>query len=179
MSPVLICTDYMLVIDTDCLSDMFYKKLCAYCTGYVDEKEEDQSFSDLFYMELGIEDDNWSKGHLAEDKNPFKDFINQRLDEDQIYSPCCVLLNKRYGYNAYGEYALLTEENCGDYKVPAPMSVGIFFDDKPTKEHLEIIKSRCVKFFKDVWPKINPEEQVNFEGLRLICHTKYGQEIEI
>jgi len=80
--PILISTEYILVIDTDGFSDAFAKKLCAYCTGFVDETESDLEFSDLYFLEEGIEDDESPRGKVADEKNPFYGFVGQRLDED-------------------------------------------------------------------------------------------------
>lgn len=173
--PVLISKEYTLVIDTDSLSTAFVKKLCAYCTGFVDETESDLEFADLYYLDENIEDDESSKGKLAEEKNLFFEFVSQRLDEDQIFSPCCIWLNKRYGYNNDCESAVLTEDNFSEYSFPAPFSVGIFFDEMPTAEHILKIKERSLKFFNDVWPKLSTTK-ITIEGYRLITHTKYGEE---
>jgi len=176
--PVLISTEYTLVVDTDSFSDDFAKKLCAYCTGFVDETHSDLEFSDLYYLDENIEDDESPRGQVAEEKNPFYGYVSQRLDEDQIYSPCCIWLNKRYGYNDNGEYALLTEKNYDEYNFPAPLSVGIFFDVAPEPEHISKIKERSVAFFEKVWPKLNDgAKKVTVEGFRLVVHTKYGEEL--
>jgi len=88
-------------------------------------------------------------------------------------------LNKAYGYNANGEYALLTEKNFDEYNFPAPLSVGIFFDAAPESEHILKIKERSVKFFETVWPKIKDGIKVGVKDFRLVIHTKYGEEKEI
>ena len=174
-NPILISTEYTLVVDTDMYSECFAKKLCAYCTGFVDETESDLDFADLFYLDEGIEDDKSSMGKVAEEKNLFYSIISQRFDEDQNYSPCCIWLNKRYGYNASGNYALLTEENYDEYNFPAPLSVGIFFEFEPDSYHISKIKERAVKFFDDVWLKFSGKK-VTIEGFRLIVHNKYAEE---
>jgi hypothetical protein len=180
METVLISTEYVLVIDTDKLSYDFYKPLCAYCTGTVDEDDEGLECSDLYYLEMGIEDDESPKGSVADEKNPFYGFVGQRKDEDDAYSPCSVWLNKRYGYSATGEYALLTEQNYDEFNFPAPMSVGIFFDVEPKPEHIQTIKSRAADFFKKIWPKLQDgSAPVTIEGFRLIKHTKYGEETDL
>jgi hypothetical protein len=173
--PILLSEEYTVVIDTNSLSKEFANALCAYCTGVVDERDEARQYSDLFYMERSIEDDDSPRGKVAEEKSPFYDFVGQRFVESENYSPCCVWLNKRYGCNEDYEFSLLTEENYEEYSFPAPLSVGIFFDIKPNLEHLEIIKERAFLFFDKVWKK----NKVEVEGFRLICHTKYGQEIGI
>jgi hypothetical protein len=176
---VLLSTEYIFVIDTDSYSDHFAKKLCAYCTGFHDEKNNGREMSDVFYIEENIKDDDSPKGKVAEEKNIFQGFVSNRLDEDQIFSPCCVWLNRRYGYNAEGKYALLTRNNYQEYNFPAPLSVGIFFDQHPQREHIAKIKQRAFKFFREVWKKNNPKSPlVKVEGFRLIRHTKYGLETE-
>lgn len=180
MEPILISTEYTLVIDTDKLAYDFAKPLCAYCTGIVDESDEGLGCSDLYYLEEGIEDDPSPKGRVADEKNSFYGFVGQRKDEDDCLSPCAVWLNKRYGYNASGEYALLTEKNYDNFNFPAPLSVGIFFDIEPKPEHIQTIKRRAADFFKKIWPKLQDgSEPVTVEGFRMITHTKYGHETDL
>jgi hypothetical protein len=178
--PVLLSTEYTLVIDTNSFSYAFAKKLCAYCTGFTDEEDEGREFADLFYLDEQIEDDESPKGKVADEKNPFYGYVNQRLDENQVYSPCCVWLNKHYGYNASGEYAKLTAKNFNEFNFPAPLSVGIFFDVEPQPEHVKIVKDRVLMFFEKIWPKVKDgSEQVLVEGFRLITHTKFGIETDL
>lgn len=178
MSQILISEEYSVIIDTNSESFSFAKKLCAYCTGFTSEDEADQKFSDLFYMEMGIEDDDSPKGKTCTQKNPFYDCIADRKDDNDVFSPCSVWLNRLYGCNETGQYDKLTEENYDEYDLPAPFSVGIFFDTEPTEDQLKIIKERAVKFFVDVWLKLS-NVQVAVEGFRLVKHRKYGEEKEI
>jgi len=180
MEPILISTEYILVIDTDKLAYDFYKPLCAYCTGVVDEDDVGQECADLYYLETGIEDDDSPRGSVADEKNPFYGFVGQRKDEDDAYSPCSVWLNKRYGYSATGEYALLTERNCEEFNFPAPLSIGIFFDVEPQPEHVQTIKTRAADFFKKIWPKLEDgSAPVTIEGFRMITHEKYATEHDL
>ena len=176
-NPVLISTEYTVIVDTDSVSYDFAKPLCAYCTGVVDEEDEGRELSDLYYAEQGIEDDESPRGRVADEKNPFYGFVAQRLDQDTVYSPCSVWLNKNYGCNASGKFARLTEKNYDEYNFPAPLSVGIFFDVEPKPEHIQTIKERATKFFDKVWPKLKDgSSPVKVEGFRIIVHTKYGEE---
>ena len=174
---ILLYSEYDLIIDTNSESFSFYKQLCAYCTGFTNENEHALDYSNEFYLDMVIKDDESLKGKMAEEKNPFYGSIRYEIDND-IESPCAVMLNKRYGANEDNEYALLTEENCETYFDVAPLSVAILFDLEPTKEQIQIIKDRAVKFFTDVWPKLI-KEKVEVEGFRLITRTHYGQEREI
>lgn len=190
MDPILISEEYILVIDTNADSTEFSQHLCAYCTGLMgevgDEVDEDcfeQKMSDMFYMEMGIDDDESSKGKIALQKNPFYEVIEDRKDEDGNYFPYCVWLSRTYGSNENGQYAKLDESNYGEFDLPAPFSTGIFFGVEPTDELIKIIKERAVKFFKDQWgpllEKIGAKNEVNVEGFRLISHKKYGEEREL
>lgn len=179
MNPVLISKEYILVIDTNSFSDSFAKDLCAYCTGFADEKENGINYANLFYRDQFIEDDESPKGKVAEEKNIFYGIMGNKLDEDGIYSPCSIWLNDKYGYNADGECALLNEENYDEFNFPAPLSVGLFFDDIPDENQIQLIKSRAFKFFEEVYPKINQDKQVKVEGFRLITHTKYGEVVNL
>ena len=171
IEPVLLYAEYDLIIDTNCESFPFYKELCAYCTGFINENDDAQPYSDMFYLEMRIEDDESPKGKVCDEKNPFYGSIRFEIDND-IESPCAVMLNKQYGANEDNEYALLTEENCEEYFDVAPLSIAILFDLEPTKEQIQIVKDRATKFFNEVWPK----NKVELEGFRLITRTHYGQE---
>ena len=101
--PILISEEYSVVIDTNSLADNFVAELCAYCTGFTSEdRHRDQKFSDLFYLENGIEDDASPKGKVAHQKGPFYGFVGDRLDADENYSPCSIWLSRNYGCNASG-----------------------------------------------------------------------------
>lgn len=177
--PILLYAEYDLIIDTNCESFHFYKELCAYCTGITNEDEHALDYSNQFYFEMVIKDDESLKGKIAEEKNPFYGAIRFEIDNN-IESPCAVMLNKRYGANEDGKYAILTEENCEEYFDIAPLSVAILFDLEPTQEQIQIIKDRAVKFFTEVWPNLpTPKEKVEVEGFRLITRTHYGQEMDL
>jgi hypothetical protein len=175
--PVFLGKDYILVIDTNRASYDFAKRLCAYCTGFEHEDSKNYEMSRIFYEEMRLKDDSTPKGLTAAEKNPFYNFVIDRRDEEDFYSPCSVMLNKRYGCDQIGRYAVLTEDNCGQYSYPAPLSVGIFFAEEPTPEHIRIIKERAQRFFELVWPEQDPsKETVVVEGLRLIVTTKHAEE---
>jgi hypothetical protein len=178
MTPTLISEEYSLVIDTNGEAYDFAPKLCAYCTGLTAEDEVDRQYSDLFYMEMGIDDDDSPHGKVADEKNPFAESAIDRRDENDVFSPCSVWLSREYGSNEAGEYAKLTTENYSEFDLPAPFSVGIFFDVEPTKELVQIVRERATKFFAEVWPKIS-KQTVKVMGLRLISHKKYAEEKEL
>ena len=174
---MLISKEYTLVIDTNSYAHKFYKELCAYCTGMIDETNEAKDYSDMFFEDFDLDDDN---NHVAEEKSIFYDLISSKIDDVGIYSPCCVWLNKRYGINPEGEYTLLSSDNYEEYNFPAPLSVGIFFDVEPTEQSVLIIKQRAEKFFKEIWSNKFPgNKPVSIEGYRLITHTKHGEETEL
>lgn len=178
MSQMLIDEEFIVVIDTDSESLDFAHKLCAYCTGFNREDDADRQFSDMFYMETGIEDDDSPKGKTCDQKNIFYESIIDHKEED-VYSPCCVWLSRNYGCHIQtNEYAKITKENYVDYDMPAPFSVGIFFGVEPTAEQIKIIKERSVNFFTNVWQKLSGKK-ITVEGFRLIIHRKFGEEKEI
>lgn len=170
--PVLLYKEFILVIDTNAHAHEFYRELVAYCTGFVHESLVTSPYSECFYEEMNLSDED-SKDLLAEDKNPFLNYIVDREDELGELSPCCVLLNKNYAINDEGDAKPIDEANYQEYGYPAPFSVGIFFDKYPEPSQIEIIKSRASKFFEKVWNK----KQVKMETFRVIVHSKYGEEI--
>jgi len=164
--PILLAKEYIIVIDTDTPSFDFARPLCAYSTGYEHEANKLQDMSELFYEETKLEG-----------KNPFDGFIEDRLDDENFYSPCSVMLNKNYGCDGSGNYAILDQSNFANFNYPAPLSVGIFFANEPNSDQLSMIKTRTQKFFEKVWPeKSGSNQKVKFEGMRLIIQTKYGEE---
>ena len=176
IDPVLLYSEYDLIVDTNQASWGFYNELCAYCTGFTDSEENGKEYSDVFYLETGIEDDESPRGKVADEKNPFFDCL--RFGEHEGFeTPFSVMLNKRYGANEHREYAIVTEENCEEFSEVAPLSVAILFDLEPTQKQIQIIKERATKFFNEVWPKLNlTKDKVELEGFRLITRTHYGQE---
>lgn len=178
MNPILISEEYSFIIDTNAESYDFAKKLCAYCTGFLSEDESNQKFSDIFYTEMSLEDDDSPRGRVSDEKNPFFNCIIDRRDSSDVFSPCSVWLSRDYGSNEEGEYSKITADNYSDYELPAPFSVGIFFDVEPTAEQIGIIKDRAVKFFSEMWLEIS-KETVKVEGFRLISHKKYGEEKDL
>ena len=172
--PVLLYKEFIFVIDTNSHKHDFCKELVAYCTGFVHEGSVTSKYSEAFYDEMNLCDET-SKGLFAEDKNPFSGYIVDREDDCGELSPCCVLLNKNYAINDEGDAKQLEEANYDEYCYPAPFSVGIFFDKYPEQSQIEILKSRAIKFFKEVW--IWPHGSVGIEGFRIIVHSKYGEEI--
>ena len=179
MENKLLYAEFDLIIDTN-HDASFYRELCAYCTGITNENDDAQKYADLFYLDLGLEDDESLRGKSAEEKSPFFNYLRhvEIMEDDYVMSPSSMMLNKRYGANEDGEYAVLTEENCEEYSGVAPLSVCIFFDLEPTAKQIQTIKDRTQKFFTDIWPKLS-EDKVEVEGFRLITRTHYGQEIEL
>lgn len=170
--PVHLSTEYILVIDTDSPAFGFAKDLCAYCTGYESEDSKSLAMANQYFLDLGLEDPKSDYGRILFEKSIFYDAIADKRDDEDKYSPCTVMLNKRYGCDDAGNYQLLDEKNFDQFSQPAPLSVGIFFYIEPTKEQVALIRQRAMQFFKNVWQ----EKKVVVEGLRLIVQTKYGEE---
>lgn len=160
MEPMLLQQEYILVIDTNKESFYFYRELCAYCTGFTHESVTDTTLSDLFNEEV-------------EDNRIFSEYIVDRVDDEGFLSPSCVWLNKRYGCNESGAFALLDEKNFDEFSFPAPLSVGIFFQKAPQESQIQLIKTRVHDFFAKIWKE---KEDVAVECFRLITHSKYGEE---
>jgi hypothetical protein len=172
--PILISEKYMFVIDTDSYVEEFGSQLCSYCTGFDDECS-DSGYAHMFYMEMGLEDD---EDELSIDKNPFKGSIEEENGEDGS-SAWNYWFNRNWGIDDQGNFGRITPENYGNYTYPAPFSLVIFFESEPTDEQIQIIKGRATKFFSEIWPKSKENEdqkKVEIEGFRLIKHTKYGEE---
>jgi hypothetical protein len=181
MNEVLVSEDYILVIDLDRYAGPIADPLCAYCTGFAGEEASYHSseMCELYYSDLGIEDDDGPYGDLADDKNPLRDLVVDQQDETGHWQPCAVWPSRVYGMNAEGKAAKLNDQNYEDYNFPAGYSVGIFLYSKPTDEQFATIKQRATAFFNDIWPKLKDGEKVNIEGYRLIRHRKTAEEVRL
>jgi hypothetical protein len=179
MSELLISEEFILVIDCDRYAGPFADPLCAYVTGFVGEEAAHHSMemSELYYADLGIEDDDGPHGEMADDKNPLRDLVIDQQDENGNWQPCSIWPSRTYGMNAEGKSAKLNDKNYDDYNFPAGYSVGIFLFAKPTDEQFAVIKQRTEKFFADMWPVLKEGEKVNIEGYRLIRHRKTAEEV--
>lgn len=178
---VLVDENYMLVVETNQFAGHFAEELCAYCTGYVDEEQTGREFADLFYLEMGISDDETPKGRLADEKNPFHGYVGDRQMEDGTWTPVALWASRKYGSNASGKYAILGEGNYEEYGFPALFGACIYFDNEPEPEQVALVKERAAKFFNEVYPKteLNGPKDVRVEGFRLIRHEKYAVEMSI
>jgi len=170
---VLIYEKYILIIDTNKdMTDMF-DRFCAFCTGFMDERERSSArkHAESFSLDMNILDN----GEIIYEKNPFYGFI---IDEEinvfgtSFYSPCSVWPSKMYGKSSSGDYSVIDESNFSEYNSPAPFSVGIFFENKPQSYQVELIKQRSNDFFGMI-------ENGKVEGFRLIVHKKYGEEVAL
>jgi hypothetical protein len=169
---ILLQQEYVVVIDTNKPSFDFATQLCAYCTGHDDENSKDHTMVDKFYDQVMPHFSDNLKDRIRD--NPFCGFLTDKMDQYGFYSPCTVWLNKNYGCNDEGEYDILTENNFDNFSLPAPLSVGFFFENEPNSELLALLKNRINKFFAEEW-----KSPVRFEGMRLITKTLYGSEREI
>lgn len=182
--PLLVSEEFILVVDTNAFAGNFAEELCAYVTGFYGEdvRHDVRSVSDLFYRDHEIEDDESHKGLLAEEKNPFHGYVIDHMNEDGDYTPWAVWPSRKYGVNASGDYAELTEGNYDDYNFPAGFSVGVYFAESPPADLLDKFKERTKKFFADIYPRLakeGREKDVKVEGFRLITHRKTAQDVAI
>jgi hypothetical protein len=169
MEKILLSTEFIVVLDTNSPSFEFAEDLCAYCTGFESENTKDSCMMQKYYESLSI-----NCGLLDPEKvkyNIFSGYVTDKMNQDGNYSPCTVWLNKKYGCNTDGEYAELTENNYEDFSMPAPFSVGIYFELEPSDNHIRLLRERAIKFFSEEW-----KTPVQLEGIRLITKTLYGQE---
>ena len=157
MLKILLDEEYILVLDTDSLIIDFYREICSFCTGHDADSCRSMVESDRFHDDF-------------QDENPFSVNIKYKDDGEGGETPCSVWLNKRYGCDEDGNFGLLDENNFQSYGFPAPMSVGIFFLTEPTQTQINLIRSRAEAFLAERKP--SPK----LESLRLITHTKYGEE---
>lgn len=159
---------YVLLIDTDKKAADFHREMTAYCTGMVGECETGRQLSDVFYLELGIEDGQL----LADEQNPFNEFIVSRPDEG-CWRPSAAYANPKFMETSNGDIEPLTEDNYQDSVRPAYTSVGIFLDEPLSKPLLEIIKERATKFRGIYQPN------VQILGFRMLKETRTVEEVTL
>ena len=113
--------DFEVVIDTDSYAGNFERELCAYVTGRWDHETHGGDQAEIFEKEVLL-----SKLELPHD--PFEGYITTTLTQDD---DCPV-----EAYQCLEWEPINRKMN----------SVGIFFEQEPTPELIELIKERSYKF---------------------------------
>ena len=152
-------SDYVLLLDMDSSKVIhFCRDLVAFCTGVVGEGSASNSWSDLFYRDFDISDDEEENGKMAFMKSIFHGFIGFIQDERGEYRHFCLWSNPNWGYDHEGVVG-----KKGDlHKFPAEFSIGIFFNLLPLQDHIAVVESRARQFLLENYP------EVNLEGIRLL-----------
>lgn len=117
-----VSTHYGVVIPTDLYAGNFEREMTAYCTGRIGDCEVGDDLVPLFNAAFGLE----QCGQDCEE-DPFWDSLHWE-DQEGCSRPCRI----------YGQ--------------PNYKSVIIFFQDKPTKQQIEVIDQRAKAFSQD--PKV-------------------------
>lgn len=110
---------YGLILKTNLYTGNFERQLTAYCTGRVGECEVGKEIVPMFAADMKIGDDDWET-----EADPFWDAISYIPDEHGCVRPVSLWYK--------------------DSK-----SLVIFFEEKPTKEQIDIIKERSAKYATD------------------------------
>lgn len=142
---------YILCIDTDQYSGNFEREMCAYATGRVGECGVGDKEARVYFEETG--------------KTEGIEEIIEKPDDHGCCRPCEIQPTPGWTNNGYGVQTRLKKNQ--KMKWPAYLSVGIFLDDIPKDEILELILERCRKFCKESKDCLGDLNNITFEGWRL------------
>lgn len=158
---------WIFVIDTDEYAGNFERAMTAYVTGCVGECEVGEEFAARFKSELG---------EAAQEE--FYEVTESRPDDHGCHRPCAIYPTEGWYNNGNGEHFKDVPKAGAKpqkkAKYPAYLSVAIFFNKKPTKVQIQLMKDRANKFVeasKDENKKIGFKfnvEQLNITGFRLL-----------
>jgi hypothetical protein len=153
---------YTFVVHTNLYSGNFERELTAFITGQIGECEVGDGKAELFKEDLG--DDP-----LVE---LFDRMIKQMPDEDNgCMRPCVIYPSPNRGNNGMGVHGDITDAaSKKKFKYPAYESVAIYFDEKPTKEMIDLMKARS-KIYADEHAK-GDMKILGFQLLKSITKTE-------
>jgi hypothetical protein len=145
---------YLFVIDTNSYAGNFERNMCGYVTGQTDGDEEGHGAKDAKIARLESPD------------------MVSRLDDiigcSSKGSPVSIFPNPKYGNNGHGKYALLTDQNRGEFSHPAFYSVAIHFDSIPDPDLLNLMKERAKHIAAKGVGLEGFQTIVEIEGFRLL-----------
>ncbi len=129
---------WIFLIKTDSYAGNFERDMCAYITGMVGECGVGAEEAQLFYQEMGLVE------HLLDEGEYDWDGIDVKYNAEDFENP----------------FALAVESRADEHGCRRPTSlwpaeinwVAIFFEQKPTDEMIEIMRSRAAKFCREYCP---------------------------
>ena len=142
---------YVFIIDTDHYAGNFERQMCAYLTGRVGECGVGYECQEMFEQEC---------------QTSFHDDVTDQADEHGVRRPCTMYPTVGWFNDGMGgqykddvdpaEVAKKYKKACKDanhaddiwqgQKYPAYLSVAILFENKPSKEQIDVMKERAIKF---------------------------------
>lgn len=158
---------WIFVIDTDEYAGNFERAMTAYLTGCTGDCGVGEKFAAMFVKEVG-----------EKEQEKFYDVTEQRPDDHGCHRPCAIYPTNGWYNDGNGKHykdvpkagATVKKKT----KYPAYLSVGIFFNEKPTKAQIKLMKDRASKFVeackednKRIGIPMNPEK-LNITGFRLV-----------
>lgn len=149
-------TNYLFVIDTNQYAGNFEREMCAFLTGCVGECEVGDEMAERYRKDMG------KAGHYL--------FSNVASvpDDRGCSRPVTIWSNPRYANDGHG----------GHY-FPAYLSVGIWFETKPSAKQIELLKNRSALFPKvylDANKRYGEQEEIKVESFRLVEFNKTSKE---
>lgn len=183
---------YRFVIDTDQYAGNFYRQMCAFITGQLDELGIGEEFLELVPDEakkrLGpiVQRCEIKNNYTPAEIYPTPGWFNnglggefrdgQEVEALEEHKKYCIKLSNQKPYeieSANQEYKekWMKESNRQLRKHPAYMSVAIFFSERPAYDTIEFMKRRAHSFIAlkksrpDLW-RFLPD--IKIEGFRLV-----------
>ena len=148
-------TSWIFVIDTENYAGNFERGMCAYLTGEIGECGVGQQYANIFRNE--VKNVDFSKSILLEN------------DGSSCYRPVSIYQTIGWYSDAKGGFFRDDAGKATSKKYPAYLSVGIFFEKKPSQAQIDLMKSRAYQFAKLKHESIdNFKIDVKITGFRLI-----------
>jgi len=192
--------EWTFVVDTNRISGCFCNEMCAFMTGILGDYPVESIEQKLFYKQMGLIEKNSDWDDLkvrskAIDNNPFREFIQEKIDNHGFEMPAKVwftpgwfnhglgktfrdgqeeealasfrkICAEKAKTNSYQDWQQQAKEPLKKYK--AYNSVAIFFGDKPTKELCKIMIDRA-KLYSEKYSQ--NKGKITITGFRLITET--------
>ena len=152
---------YIFIIDTDSYAGNFERDMCAYLTGVVGDCGVGEEFAELY------------KNETNQEESIFLDYLEHRADDHGCFRPTSIWPTK----------GLSDKITCSTCSRRAPNnSVAIFFEKKPTKALIMLMKERADKFVeakRQLGASYEKDFKLTIYGFRLVKETITSTEEEV
>ena len=170
---------YIFAVDTENHAGSFERHLCGYLTGRTDDPvTHGDEQAEIAEKELSPEMWNYFQTHVI--------LCAEQPDDLPISTPVIPYPTPGWYNNGHGRYfkGKPTAEDlkkCYKNKPwPCYQSVAIFFDERPPKHVIELLKERTRKFVEEYWPNYETLGfKIKLTGFRMLEERKAAKELPI